>query len=215
MEPYQEAAEATKRAPLFNAAKNVAAGAAGAVGFRAANAVISKVAPLLSSFVPESFAKKAIAKIDPRIGQFLNHAEEAGATFDEAKEYISQKLQTPPESEPAKQNGNVIQQYSPHLFTYLKELIAKGKTPVQAAATARQSLEKKHQDIISKMEKDHKTDWSSIVQSIFGGQGMAQQQPQQEQQQQQPGQTQQSGQGSQALMEAVKIAAQARQRRQR
>ncbi len=200
MEPYQEAAEATKRAPLYNSAKNVAAGAAGAVGFRAANALISKIAPLLSSFVPESFAKKAIGKIDPRLGEFLSEAESAGATFDEAKEYISQKIQKPEESEPAKQNVNIIEQVDPKLYQFIDQEIRKGRKPIEAAAIAQNLVG--YRNSIKKLEESHKTPWSQIIQSIFGTGETAQPNPQQ----QQPGQPKQGGQpgpGSQKLMDIM------------
>lgn len=165
MQPYQEAAETTKRSGIVNTIKNIGAGAAGAVGFRATNSVINRILPLLNSYVPETFAKKAIEKIDPRIGEFIEGAEREGATFDETKEFIGQKLQKS-EEEPAKESRNIIEQESPELHSFLDQEIRKGRKPVEAGALAQN--DKRFSNIIKKLMKAHKTPWSSIVESIFG-----------------------------------------------
>lgn len=207
MQPYQEASQEIRRQgemPL-----KIAKGAAGAgatVGAAALGAGIGRVIPFLSKYVPQDLAIKGLNKIDPRFGKFIQTALDAGESFEGVKEFIGGKIEE--EQSPTKQNGNIIEQYSPNLFQYMKDLMGKGSSPIDAAAKARKFLDKKQQDIISKMEKDHKTDWSSIVQSVFGGQGMAQPQPQQGQQQQPapPGQSQQGGQqgeGRQKLMQIL------------
>jgi hypothetical protein len=194
MQPYQETAEHNRNygQSATDLLKYAGAAAAGTLGARAASTLISKISPLLNPKVPESFAKKALEKVDPRLGKFSKVAAEMGATWVETRDFIQNKIDS---SEPAKQNGNIIQQYSPNLFQYMKELIGKGSSPIEAAAKARKFLDKKQQDIIAKMEKDHKTDWSSIVQTVFGGEGMAPEQQQQGQPQQEQPQQQQGGQG--------------------
>ncbi|MFA7192395.1 MAG: hypothetical protein WC089_03810 [Candidatus Paceibacterota bacterium] len=189
MQPYQEAVETKHQSGIFNAAKNFGMAAIGTAGIGVANSLVSKILPLLSSHVPETFAKKAIQRIDPRIGKFLKDAEDEGATFDEAKEFISQKL------EPAKQNNNIIQQVSPELHTFIDQEIRKGRKPIEAAALAQN--DKRFGSIIQKLMKTHKTPWSSIIESIYGNGDMAQAQQGQPQgqEQQQSGQQAQGGQG--------------------
>ncbi len=178
--------------------------AASLAGGAASGALAAKVMPFINQYIPAGLAMKGISKVSPKLGAFLQKGHEMGMDVEEGLTFIKDKLGGN-KQEPAKQNGNIIEQYSPNLFQYMKDLIGKGGSPIEAAAKARKFLDKKEQDIISKMEKDHKTDWSSIVESVFGGQGMAQPQPQQGQQQQpgpqgQPQQSGQAGPGSQKLM---------------
>lgn len=205
MQPYQEATEEISRQgelPLKIAKNAVSAGGAVASaggGAYLAGGALNRVLPFLSKYIPPDLAMKGLNKIDPRYGSFIKKAMAAGKTFDEVKEFIGSKIEEEGESnKPAKQDRNIIEQYSPNLFQYLKDLIGKGSSPVQAAAKARKFLDKKDQDLISKMEKEHKTDWPSIVQSIFGGQGTAQ-----PQQPDQVNQGAQSGPGQQALMDIL------------
>lgn len=112
--------------------------------------------------------------------------------------------QAQPPSIPSKENRNIIQQYSPELFEFLQEQIQKGNNPIAAGAAAQNNS--KFSNIIKKISKDHKADWSSILQTVFGNE-QAQQAPQQQN-------TQQQGPGSEILMKALQMAAEARKRRQ-
>jgi hypothetical protein len=178
MEPYQEAAEATRRSgtvPL-NAIKYGAGLAIGTGGSMIAKNAISKIAPLLNSFVPWSFAKKALNKIDPRIGSFIKNSEDDGAESSEIKDFLSEKIK---KSEPPKDNRNIIEQYSPELHQFIDQQIRGGRKPIEAAAIAQN--DKRFSDIIKKLSKDHKTPWSSIIDSVYGmGERAAASNPKQE-----------------------------------
>lgn len=203
MQPYQEATEEVRRQgeiPLK------AAQTAGSIGATAATAylsggVINRVLPFLSKYIPEDLVKKGLSKIDPRYGRFIDKALGEGKTIEEVKEFIGQKIQGEQKSKPAKEKRNIIEQYSPELHQFLEQEIKKGRKPIEAGALAQN--DKRFSSAISKMSKDHKTNWSSIIDSVYGIGETAQ--PQQEIQEQQPQQniqqpSQQSGQGQQALM---------------
>src|SRR6267154_379286 len=115
MQPYQEAAETTRRAgegPI-SALKYAGAAALGAGSSMAARSLISRMIPLLNSHIPQSFAKKALNKLDPRFGKFIEKAEDEGFNFDEIKDFFTEKIE---KSEPKKENNNILQQESPELF---------------------------------------------------------------------------------------------------
>lgn len=180
MQPYQEATEEISRQgelPL-KIGKNLASAAATAGGAAyLSGGAINRVLPFLSKYVPENLAIKGLSKVDPRYGSFIQKAMAAGKSFDEVKDFIGSKLEEAGQSlSPAKQEKNIIQQYSPDLFQYLQDLIQKGRSPLEAGALARTVLGQKYKNIISKIEKDHKADWSSIIQTVFGGSGSAPQQ---------------------------------------
>lgn len=61
---------------------------------------------------------------------------------------------------------NIIEQYSPELFQFISDLIGKGRSPLEAGALAQ--LDKRFMKVIKSMETDHKTPFSSILQSVFG-----------------------------------------------
>ncbi len=63
------------------------------------------------------------------------------------------------------------------VYNIAQELISKGRNPLEAAAIAQ--LNDKFKNIIKKIENDNKTNWSSIIESVFGA---AQQSPPEEQQ---------------------------------
>jgi hypothetical protein len=169
MEPYQEAAEATRRSgtvPL-NTIKYGAGIALGTAGSILAKNAISKIGPLLSSFVPWSFSKKALNKVDPRLGTFIKNAEDEGAESGEIKDFLTEKLKQSEETQPAKNNKNLIEQESPELHQFIMERIKKGHSPIQAGALA--SLKgSKFTPIIEKLKKAHKIGWGDIVEMIYG-----------------------------------------------
>lgn len=109
------------------------------------------------------------------------------------------------------ENRNIIEMYSPELHEFLMNEIQQGRPPLEAGALAQ--FQDKFKRIIQKLEKDHKTNFSSILQAIYGGgQYGGSVNPQQEQQQQtQQGQPSQT---NQALMKALEAAKHARQQRQ-
>jgi len=211
MQPYQQASDEIQRQgeiPL-----NIGTGIASTAASTAFGGLaLNRILPFLSKYIPQNLAIKGLNKIDPRFGAFISKAMSEGKTFDEVKEFIKEKAsgnesqsQENDQSEPTKQNGNVIEQYDPELFTYLKESISKGIPLLQAGQKA--MSHQRFSNAINKMEKDHKTPWINILQSVFGGQG--QEQPQ-EQQSQQPQQQSGQGQGQQALMAILQQVRQSR-----
>lgn len=174
MQPYQEEAEAIKRQGEmpFRAAKTAAmyapiAGAAAGAG----NQILKRVAPFLSEYLPQNLAIKGLSKIDPRLGKFIQTALDNGQTWNEVKDFIGSKFQESEEPQkekkkPAKENRNIIEQYSPELLNFMKEQISGGRPAIQAAAIAQN--DKRFGDVIKKMMKDHKLPWSAIVESVFG-----------------------------------------------
>lgn len=200
MQPYQEASKEIQRQGQrpVNALKTAASIGAGYAG----GALLGRVMPLLSKYVPEDLAIKGLNKIDPRFGKFINTAMSNGTPFEEVKSFIEEKAAEAEQQEQPKEGRNIIQQYSDKLHEQLQNLIKKGMTPAQAVSLV--DIYPHHKQVIEKIEKEHKVPFHSLVQSIYGGgdQALAQQGQQQQQPQQQPQQQsqQQSGQGQQALM---------------
>lgn len=198
MQPYQEASEEIKRqqSEPGRIARNIGSTALALTG---SGALISKVAPFLSSYLPQNLAIAGLSKISPKMGKFINNAMEAGYSFDAVKEFIGDKLEQskPQEKEQPKENRNIIQQYSPELFQFMQQEIQKGASPQEVAAVAKLNIQGKNfKNIIKKIEEDHKADFSAITESIFGGGQKAQAQPQPQGQAPQA----QPGQGQAALM---------------
>jgi hypothetical protein len=180
MQPYQAAAEKQRENtefPLRTLAKGAkVAGSA---------LIASKVLPFLSPYIPENLAIKGLSKIDSRLGKFATAAMTAGANWDETKEFIRGKVTG--EEEPTQENRSIIEQYSPELFSFLKDQVSNGRNPLEAGAIAQNN--DKFKGVIKKLENDHKTNWSSILQSVFG----SGQEAQPEQQQAPQGQPQAQG----------------------
>ena len=208
--PYQEANEAIEsqgRAPL----KAIGT----AASLVAPIARIGSVGALLSKFIPPDLVKKGLKKIDPRLGKIVDQAEKIGHPLDSVKQFIQDKIQPGIDEEenskkqPSKQKGNIIQQYSDSLFEYLRKHIDQGRDIFSAGSIARK--DPKFSKIIQKMEKDHKADFASILETVFGSnqQGKsALQSPMQQQmqsQQQQQAQPQQSGMNPQIQAAIQKI----------
>ena len=180
-----------------------------ATGLGAGGKLASKILPFLSEFIPPELAMKGINKFSPKLGKFLDQGMKMGLDVKEGLNFIKGKMQPSKESatEQPKENRNIIEQYSPALNQFMMQQIQSGRSPIEAGALAEN--DKKYSDVIKKMKKDHKSDWSSIIQSIFGtGQTAQPQQSQsslQGQNQQPQGQQGQQGQqqigaGQQALM---------------
>jgi hypothetical protein len=173
MQPYQEASEAIKRqqdAPS-RYLKNAASLGLAATG---GGAIASRILPFLNKYVPAEIAKKGLSKISPTISKFINGAINQGYTEEEAFDFIRNKSEGSNKAE-VKENRNVIQQYDDRLAAFLDNEIKQGRNPLEAGALARSK--KEFQKSIDKIEKDHKTNWSSILSTVYG-------QPEQSQMQQ-------------------------------
>lgn len=91
-QPYQEAAEETKRQSEFPA-KLLKKGAAIAGLIAGSAPIIARIAPLLSKFIPQDMAIKGLSKVDARLGKFINSAMKLGHSFDDVKDFIGEKIQ--------------------------------------------------------------------------------------------------------------------------
>lgn len=209
MQPYQKASEAIRQGNeqpvnfLKNAGLTALGGATAYSGSKLASKIVPAVGALINKYVPDDLSKSGLSKVDPRFNKFIQGALDQGYTYDDIRGFIGEKLEkTESESQPAKEDRNIVKQYSPELDSYISEKIKAGEPSVRAGAAAFFE-NKEFEKIIEKIEKDHKTNWSDLVQTIYGRdnplqgiQGIQTPQPmQQGQGQQQPG-----GSGSQALM---------------
>lgn len=177
MQPYQRATEEVMRQGEFPKRILEKAGQLGTAGFAASSVIgrgiAQKAMTFLSKYIPENLAVKGLKKLDPRFGKFIDKALGEGKSFDEIRDFMTQKAEAGLEDmeeskQPAKQSKNIIEQYSPELHQFMVDKVKKGENVYKAGALAR--FDKKFDKIIGKMEKDHKTDWSAIFQSVYGQQ---------------------------------------------
>lgn len=197
MNPYEKTSEEMKRQSegpkrFAKTAGSLAATTAGAATFAP---VLARAAPLLSKYVPENLAIKGLGAISPGFGKFVKDGLDKGFGFDELKDFIGNQI-TESQKAVVKDEKNLIQKESPELHQFIDEQIKKGRKPLEAGALAGLVG---FQKTIDKLTKEHKTPWSSIVESVYGGQVQPQQQPEQLQQMQQ----QQGGPGQQALADIL------------
>ncbi len=209
MRPDEEANRAEiERDQRFrsNVAKGV--GTAATLG---AGAATARIMPFLSKFIPVDLAMKGLTKVSPKIADFLKRGQSMGLNVEEGIQYIRDSIspkeekKSPETGKNPKENRNVIEQYSPELHQFILGEMQNGRSPLEAGAIA--TLGRKgdpdFKPIISKLTKDHKTSWSSILESVYGAQG-GQKAPNnpnpQQNQQQQPNQP---GPGQQALMDIL------------
>jgi len=175
--------------------------AAGTTALSGGAALSAKIAPFLSEYITPELALKGISKVSPKFGDALKRGMEGGLSLESGLDFIKQSMEKPKDKEEQEenpqQNGNVIEQYSPELNQFIMSEIEKGRQPLEAGALA--SLNPKFKKIIDKLTQDHKSPFSSLLQTVYGGGQQTEQQPQNQQQMQQ-GQPQQGGQGQQALM---------------
>lgn len=148
--------------------------------------VASRLLPFLSEHIPLQLAMKGISAISPQIGKFLAKGQAMGLDIKEGMDFVKGKMTPKEESEntSAKENRNIIEQYSPELHAFIDQAVKQGVPVISAGYQATQNP--KFKDAIFKLTKDHKMDWSTILQNVYGGGQTAQprQQPQQSQQQQ-------------------------------
>lgn len=147
-------------------AANIATGLAGAgIAAKTASSLSTKIMPFLNKYIPVDMAINGISKVSPEIGGLLKKGVEKGLNIEDGLDFL--KGQVEKKSSPAKDQRNIIEQYSPELFSFLKEQIGQGKSPIEAGALA-QIPKSKFSSVIKKIEDDNKTNWSSIIQSVFG-----------------------------------------------
>lgn len=202
LRPEERAAQAEiERSKKFD--KSLKTGFKTAIGIGttiAGGGLSSRLLPFLSEHIPTELALKGINKISPNVGQFLKKGMSQGLDVKDGLDFLKEKLSKQQE-QPAKGDTNIIRQYSDKLDEFLNKEIQQGRQPLEAGALAQ--LQPQFKKIIDKMVKDHKTPFSSILETVFG----SAQQPQQAQQQPQQ-QMQQAQQGPQNNDQAIMAALQ-------
>lgn len=200
MNPSEKAAEEMRRqsqGPERFAKSAIGIGAAaGAAPFAS---LLARAAPLLSQYIPENLAIKGLSKISPKFGQFIENVMGKGYDFNEVRDFLGEQVkESQAQSQPAKTDKNIIEQYSPELHDFINQQIQSGRSPLEAGWFAEQ--DKKFKSAIEKLKKDHKSPWSAILETVYGrGEGQSKKsntpspQPQQEeyvnhQEKTQPGQ---------------------------
>lgn len=154
----------------------------------------SRLAPFLNELIPTDLAIKGISKISPQVGAYLKKGMDQGLNVKDGINFLKENL-SQSQSQNAPQQQNIIAQYDDKLHAFIDNEIKQGRSPLEAGAIAR--TKKEFEKSIKQIEKDHNTNWSSILESIYG----SVQQPQQQNQRSQPiQQPQSSGSGNQALM---------------
>lgn len=166
---------------------------------------INKIAPKLGAFLQQGMQSGLNVKdglkyikdnlINEKLPEMASSDEEAG--FEQPpqkKQSLVQGLQEDLDKQYGQQKQpnqkNIIQQYSPELFQFIQDQINSGRPVLEAGALAQQS--KKYRHLIKKIEEDHKTPFSSILQVSFGeGLYPSGNKNQSQQGQQQPGKYQQ------------------------
>lgn len=146
---------------------NISKGVGTAVGL-ASGAASARILPFLSTFIPTDLAMKGLSKVAPKVADFLKRGQSMGLKVDEGIQYIRDSLNPREEkqNERTKDNRNIIEQYSPELHQFITQEVAGGRNPIEAAAIAQN--DKRFSEVIKKLSKDHKTPWSSIIDSIYG-----------------------------------------------
>lgn len=149
----------------------IAAGAAGLGAASMGAKGISKILPFLSEYIPEDLAYKGINKVMPGVGTFLKDGMKQGLSLKSGLDFIKEQVSQSQQKEPEKKKGNIIEQYSPELHEFISQEIASGRKPIEAAAIAQH--DKRFSNVINKLSKDHKTPWSSIIDSVYGSESKA------------------------------------------
>lgn len=162
----------------------------------------ARLMPFLNDLIPTDLAIKGISKVNPEVGKFLQKGMSQGLDVKDGLKFVKKQFGIGSES-PAKDDRSIIEQYSPELYQFLMGEIQKGQTPFNAAVLAAKSG--KYQKEIQQMQKDHKTGFGALVNSVFGGGQMAvKNQSKAAVQQNQPQQAPpQSGNSDQAILAAL------------
>jgi hypothetical protein len=204
MEPYKKASEAIRSGEEFplqllkNAGLTALGGGIASYGSKALNKLIPSIGAMINQFVPDNMAIAGLKKIDSRFGKFIEGAMSEGYTFDEVRQFLGDKINDTVKNQ-AKQEKNIIEQYSPELFQFIQDQIGRGRSPIEAGAIAQSN--NKFLPAIKKMEKDNKANWSSILESVFG----TAQQPRQQMSPDMQSQQMQSQQQSPAMQTLVQL----------
>lgn len=186
MESYQKASQAIRQGEEkpINLLKNIGL-TAGAAGIATAGSkLIPAIGALTNKYVPDNLMVSGLEKVNPGFKSFINSSLSSGYSHEDIREFLNEKIEKT--QEPAQESKSIIEKYSPELFNFIKEQVGKGRNPLEAGAIAQNN--DKFKSVIKKLENDHKTNWSNILQSVFGGGQSAQPEEQQSPQGQQQAQ---------------------------
>jgi hypothetical protein len=173
MRPDERAYEATKKREeeldrKVNQGKNLAIGIGSSL---LAGGVASKVMPFINQYIPTDLALKGINKVAPKLGSFLKRGQEMGLDVEDGLKFIKDRMGKPEEEE-----KNIIEKYSPKIDRFIRERIAEGKDLGETLNAAR----KLDEDAVKRLQKDYKSDWYKIGESVYGqgkrGKGQSSQQ---------------------------------------
>lgn len=127
----------------------------------------ARALPLLSKLIPENLMIKGLGLIDPRLSKYFKQGKAGGFTSDELRDFAKEELEKEAKAPQPEAESNPIKKYSPELDTFIRQSIASGKSPFQAGALAR--LQKGFSPIIEKMTQELKAPFSSILDTVYGG----------------------------------------------
>lgn len=184
------------RGNVESVAKTAGTLAATAATVASGGPIAARIAPFLSHYIPAELAMKGISRVAPKVGDFLKKGQSMGLDLEQGLEYVKEQF-VGKEAKHATDDRNIIQQYDPELYTYIQQSVKKGVPVTEAGKNAMKHG--RFARIIQDLVKDHKTSWSSILQTVFGaGQSEKSQEPAQ------------AGQGQQKLMDILSKIQQAR-----
>jgi len=168
----------------LKAGTNMALAASGA-------GLTSRLLPLLSEHLPADLAVKAINKVSPKFGSFLQKGVSMGLDAKEGIQFLKNKLEgSVEERQSSERQLNELGQFSPELQSFVEEQIQAGKSPEHAAALAMN--ESGLSELVRGIEKQTKSPFTKFVRELYEGKAV---QPPQSQSMQP-----ESGSGQQALM---------------
>lgn len=180
MQPYQQAGDKLRKQSELPV--DILKGAASLAG---SGAIANKILPLLNQHVPVNLMQKGLSKINPKLGSFMEQAQDMGFGVDEIREFLQKKVQPPepPKREEEKEHPNITQaknletQY-PHVIKALMGIIQQGQTP-QAAAAILKTHSQFGKDV-KKIEKETGKNFVDLILELLGPQNPLQQQGQQQ-----------------------------------
>lgn len=177
-------------------------GAASVIG-AGVTAAGANIMPFLNQYIPSDLAIRGISKIAPSVGNFLKRGQSMGLNVEEGLKFVKDSFMGNQDNSSSqatpKEKLNIIQQYSPELHEFIEKEIQSGRSPLEAGALA--SLDRKGKDfkkIIRKIEEDHKSPFSSILETVYGGKQAAR--PERQAELPEQANQQAPGKGEEALM---------------
>lgn len=224
LRPDEKAAQAEiERAQKFKG--NIQKGATAIAGIGAAaagGALSSKILPFLNEFIPSDLAIKGISKISPKLGNFLKQGQSMGLDVKEGLDFIKNKIQP---NNQGTITDDLIEKYSPELSKFVENLFDQGEQLETVDALIRNVPKNfnRFKDSINKIETHAGQPFKEILEKIYGnllkGKKNNTKNPIKPSTENpptavQPNEQKQGG-ATNELMQALQMAAQARQKRAR